>query len=757
MENNTSLIKIGLRYQAIFLNVNRENINMHSFLTEPVVAFCSELAKVGYSVNEELLHALTLVSNDELIRISKVIDEVYNVYLNWTPLVKHWDVPTGETRCDHIITFFANIFGLNENNCPGVTLPCGHFIPEGTFPIERYNGCPFCGTPFETNNFVYKGQGSKLRELRLFTEDDMVETMKNLLESPVPLDATQMDTLNVLIRNYSLPDNIKISIKENLVAVVKLLVQENMAENAASLFKSPVDIMRYLWFCKTGLYQIVEPKTLINIAYRSNANLLRFGSRSHEAKSEKREELKLKYTRSECRMVAKWINSLNLSPEKCCELMNPKREMWVRFIRALRLGEFSRKHGYEHLKEILDVFYKKNYKTWSGRLNSAIKENDVDEMFKILKERPGSFARNLFSIMLRYGTDRTVSEFAEVAHNIPLRLIISLINNADYYFDKNNKRIVRSISGYQKVITKNPLISKKTHKELEDMILAINKIFEVVIRRKFTMEKVEFGKNRIYIDDALMNIPIAVGDRSTTIQDTSCALMGTRFALEGNNVRLFMQWGKGLHSQHLDMDLSCRTVYDDGVIDCTFYNLSTTGCQHSGDIQYIPEMVGTAEYIDIDLDELNKANAKYVIFTCNAYTNGNIAPNLVVGWMNSANPMEISENTGVAYDPSCVQHMVKISESNLSKGLVFGVLDVSTREIIWLEMPFMGQLAKAINFYDVKLMLDKLSMKMTIGKMLMIKAEVQSLTLVNDPDLADEKYTYEWALQPENVSGLLLS
>lgn len=49
--------------------------------------------------------------------------------------------------------------------------------------------------------------------------------------------------------------------------------------------------------------------------------------------------------------------------------------------------------------------------------------------------------------------------------------------------------------------------------------------------------------------------------------------------------------------------------------------------------------------------------------------------------------MKISERTGVAYDPSCVQHQVRISQS-LQKGLVFGVLKVKEREIVWLEIPF---------------------------------------------------------------------
>ena len=232
--------------------------------------------------------------------------------------------------------------------------------------------------------------------------------------------------------------------------------------------------------------------------------------------------------------------------------------------------------------------------------------------------------------------------------------------------------------------------------------------------------------------------------------------MGTRFPVEGDRVRLFLQWGKGLHAQHLDMDLSCHiSLPNHEVAECAYYNLTCVGAKHSGDIQSIPELVGTAEYIELSLPELEAAGAAYVTFTCNAYSTGAITPNLVMGWMSSEHPMQLSAETGVAYDPSCVQHMVRISESNLSKGLVFGVLDVKQREIVWLEMPFMGQTLRSLNIDTVQAMLHRLRQKVTIGQLLTLKAEAQSLTMVDSPELADESYTLEWALDPAQVTRLL--
>jgi hypothetical protein len=165
-------------------------------------------------------------------------------------------------------------------------------------------------------------------------------------------------------------------------------------------------------------------------------------------------------------------------------------------------------------------------------------------------------------------------------------------------------------------------------------------------------------------------------------------------------------------------------------------------------------MKGTAEYIDVNLKELQVAGAKYVTFTCNAYSVGNLTLNLVVGWMNSKYPMQVSESTGVAYDPSCVQHQVRIV-NNITKGLVFGVLDVAAREIIWLELPFGGQTIQHLDAKSISTLLKRLDNKLSIGQLLMIKAAAQRLDL-KEEQLADEIYTLDWARNTAEVTKLLI-
>ena len=751
---NNTLTTVALRYRALYLDIRREDINLNSEATAPVMALVARLKENGFCLSEELLHALNAVSADTLAEITKCINNVMGVNLNWAPLVKKWNVPTGENRADHLLTLFTNLLGGKKAGFKGTTLRCGHFIPEGTFPLERYNGCPFCGTPFRTANFVYKGQGSKLKELRLFTDKDMQNVFASLLASPTPLDATQKDSLEKLLTKFALPEDVQVAMKETAMLVVKTLISHDKAMEAAALLKTPTDILRYLWYEKTGLVQIVEPKTLVAHARRMYYHVFGPLDIGADAAVDMKQKLKLKYNRKACLRVALWMNSLPMTARQAAENMNPKRGMWVRMIRALRMGEYSRKKGMEHLAEIIDVFYNQSYSTWQGRVDKARIENDADKTLGLLKERPGLFARGLFATMLRFGSKRVLAAFDKIADKLPARLLLSLGNAAESYFDLNATRLARPITGGTVSIESNKLLALYNETERQKMASDVMDVYKESMTRRFAAQKTE--TKTIYIDPALYKIPVGVGDRATTIQDTSCALMGTRFQVEGDAVRLFLQWGKGLHAQPLDMDLSCRITFNNNTTaECAFYNLSCVGAKHSGDIRSIPEMVGTAEYIELSMPDLLAAKAKYVMFTCNAYSCGTLSPNLVVGWMDSAYPMQLSEETGVAYDPSCVQHMVRISESNLSKGLVFGVLDVEKREIVWLEMPFTSQTIRGADSMSIEVLLNKLEVKLTIGELLDWKAMAQNLEPVVTAQEADEAYTYEWALNPADVTRLL--
>ncbi len=741
------LIKVALRQQALYLP-SAENIEQTDETVKGSFELLNNVFKLGYTVSEPALNALHKTSPAYKYILYEVLCDIKGVNKNWTPLVKGWDTPTGESRLDHIATWVANIFKWSV----GKTLPCGHIIPEGTFPLDRYNGCPFCGTPFEFEELELKNQGSKKIVLELWREENAKNFLVDLLQSKTALDATQQESTKHLLQHFGLPE-VQITIKETAVLAIDYLVASNQEQKAQPFFQTPADILRYLWFKHTGFIQLVEPKTILKKNKENNSgwNVNIEGAIKNVTKS--KDELKLKYSRAQSKMVALWINNLDLPADKICEIMHPKRSIWVRMIRALRLAEMSKKEGFEKLKDILDEFYNETYFVWQGAVDNNRKQFNEAEVVELLKQRPGMFARSLFSNMLWFGYENIINAFEEIIDKVPARLIFTLNAYAKNYFEKNGNRVVKPLGGYSKTVKNNQLLVNYSEQDLIKMQEAIEGLCITAMMNRFKTQSTK--SKTIFIEDTLFKIPVSIGDRSETVQDVPSALMGTGFPLLGNTVRLFMQWGVGMKAQHLDMDLSAYIVLGDGNSKhCSYSNLVEIGCKHSGDIQYIPEQVGTAEYIDISISELEKAKADYVVFTCNAYSMGNLSPNMIIGWMDSKYKMSISEKSGVAYDPSCVQQQVRVTQS-LSKGLIFGVLKVHSKEIIWLEMPFAGQLVQGVNKQSVELMLNKLSSKLNVGALLKLKAEAQGLEIVDTPT-ADENYTMEWVRNTAAVTQLLV-
>jgi hypothetical protein len=401
---------------------------------------------------------------------------------------------------------------------------------------------------------------------------------------------------------------------------------------------------------------------------------------------------------------------------------------------------------------LLDTFYHQNYEVWQGRVNHFKLKNDATNTFILLKQRPGLFARSLFSTMLWFGYRETLEHFKQILDQVPARLVYTLNMYADIYFTKDAVRSVKPLGGVNKKIAVNKLVNLYNNEQLTEMKEAVQNLTLLKIKQRFLANKNDHRS--IYIDQELYNIPVAIGDRSQQIQDLPETLMGTNFSVEGDTVRLFMQWGAGLSAQHLDMDLSCSVAYADRTEFCSYSRLTIAGCQHSGDIRSIPEKVGTAEYIDLNLSQLERLGARYVTFTCNAYSNGSLSPNLVVGWMNSKSRMKISKS-GVAYNPTAVQHQIRI-KGGLAKGMAFGVLDVANRSILWLEMEFGGQIVQQMSVSMVEAFLQKLAAKLKIGDLLTLKAKCQALNVVTDPSMADEVYDLKWACNSAAVSALFL-
>ena len=736
-----ALFKAALSAGAIYIPSDRTDTTA-SAATPGALAFAAKMAEYGYLLDEKLYRAICHLTNEEIEAICVNIETDLKISLNWAPLIKNWTTPVNVSVLQELMTILANVRPEGAE-IPGTRLRCGHIIPKGTFPLERYNGCPLCGTPFDTSADIFTGQGDKNEVLSLWNEKDVENYYRTLLASPTPLHSGQLDTVKGLVDVFDLPEDVDIKMHETAIAIASVLINKGEISNLQGLIKTPTDILRALWYEKTGLYRIISPKIAKerecrNIGYRwADDYEERLGACEADASA----KLKLKYPRSVCRTIAKLLEGMPYSPDKMCEDMNPHRGMWVRFIRALRLTEFARRNDYPHLREILDRFYRQDYTVWAGQVEQAMLTKDTTQALRLLSQRPGAFARRLIATILRLGAQPTLLAFSKVSDLVDADMLITLINYSHYCLDPKIMHIIRLAGGSSKTIIANKLLFNYSTNTLSEIESGIRECCLEALRRRLSVG--EGAGCKVYIAPRLFHMPYPIGERGISDNGSFYVPQGTDFDVKGKNIRLFLHWGEGLPAQNLDMDLSSIILYPDHREDCAFYNLAAVGATHSGDIQRIPDNVGTAEYIELDINTLRRAGAQWVVFVVNSYTPGALNCTVRIGWMDTAAPMEVSNDTGVAYDPSTVQFKADITGLTTYDAMIFGALDVVDSKIIWLEVPLNGQTAGQLDPNVAKALLAKLSHCLTIGEVLTLRAEALNQTIVDTPENADEIFEPE--------------
>lgn len=341
---NICLQRVALRHNAIYAPSGSYGIDTPTELHSYTLYALGELRKSGFTLTEKALRVLDAMTAEDQGKLLEEISSIYGTKLNWTPLVRDWQTPTGQTFGDMLYTFIYNVVDCTkEAELPGTRLSCGHLIPDGVFDLRRYTGCPFCGRPFETSDTVNYGQGSRLRMLDVMDDDAMRLLVRNLLEMRTPLDATQLNSLTLLLDYYPMPEGVEIKMKETLLEVMSHFISADEPEKLYGLVNSPNDVLRYLWYIHTGSTKIVRPRTLM----KQNPRVFSFNCPdmpcSARCKDERKQGLRLHFSRSLGKIVAWLLNTMSMPAEQMCAVMHPYREMWVHMIRALHLPQYARR------------------------------------------------------------------------------------------------------------------------------------------------------------------------------------------------------------------------------------------------------------------------------------------------------------------------------------------------------------------------------------------------------------------------------
>lgn len=509
--------------------------------------------------------------------------------------------------------------------------------------------------------FPLVGNG-KLKVIELGTDEEFKSMIANLIGAKTSISQTDKNDIEWVLFNHEnvtpfLPETI--AMKENLAFVVGLLLRFKKA--------SPGEVSRYF---KTAT-DVLRLATALSEGDVSLATNTRF----------------VKFKRTERRFFLALLESCNAITED----MLRNKDRWIRLGEILHPAEY--KNRYPKTFEAFDILRNnKQFHTFNGKVELALKHGDIDNATYLLTGRPGEFARRLDHLLRLAGANglMVLSRFQEVVGEVSTPVLLQAIAHFKNRNDNKELRIVfpkGDVANVTGLENKLPAIDA-------DYCKLVVKMAESALVDRFS-ELPSLGK--VVIDERLKNYIVPFSQRSAS-KALRTIVRGSRLPMsEGDTIRFFLWWkegkmGNGEHSGRVDIDLSAAMFDADWNykehVSYTRLRSSEYNAYHSGDIQSAPN--GASEFIDLDIPSVLRNGGRYIVMNIYSFTSQAFSdlPECFAGWM-----MRNEPNSGEIYEPTTVENRFDVSAN--TRVSVPVILDLEQREVIWADLG----LSRELDYY----------------------------------------------------------
>ena len=536
---------------------------------------------------------------------------------------------------------------------------------------------------------------TKLKIIDIGTRADFKSIFTNLVSSNTSLSETDKEDINWFIRVLGdatgqrdlitpiMPDNIPL--RENVALVAGLFMERGLEVDKllSKHIKTATDVLRLSISMSNG-----------DVSLATSTKFRNF----------KREERRM--------LLSLLENCKNITDD-----MIRYKERWKRL--GERLHPFENKNRYTNCcKAFSIIFNKEPYMTFGGKVEQAIKNFEIDTAVKLLKNRPGEYARRLDNLIrLSDNPKNVVSTFAEIAEKVStpvllqvkahfLQRTVSHNNSVRTFFPKGNVSKLQAIDNTLQRI--NPL-----------HCMNIVTICNNALRDRFA-EGESLGK--VYIDKRIEGFNVPFSQRSSS-KSLRTIPRGSKYDLaDGDTVRFFIHWkdtdeSVNSWSQTVDVDLSavCLDENHDYVMDISYTNLKELGCYHSGDITSAPD--GASEFIDLSIEKCLKRDIRYIVMSVLSYSGQLFSdiPECFAGVM-----MRQMPQSGEIFEPKTVDNRLDLTSEN--KISIPMIIDLKERKVIWTDLGLKSNLKYRNNIH---------------GNMSNLQLMAKSMTSLNKPNLYD--------------------
>ncbi|WP_369183355.1 MXAN_6230/SCO0854 family RING domain-containing protein [Streptomyces sp. Y1] len=531
----------------------------------------------------------------------------------------------------------------------GALAPCAHLLCapclDGLEAQGRGARCPLCGTGLSAGTYLgedssagrkaaeVSGLDQALRPLRLVSASQLAAAMAEfhrLLARRTPLSPQDRDDLAALLAHApaDLPQRLpeRIPLRETKAAVLAALLRRDGAGALpvlAERIDTATDVLRLLWSwsgaepdllpatarrlrlrnvprpLRRGLLEILEAlpqATLFEDLRRHRSAWLRAGELLHPY------EHRSRFPRVTAAFVLLRETDLR-THEVGREFAEPPAPL-----RVVEAGEHTRL----------------GFTGFAGRVETRLAAGDAAGAVRVLAARPGELVRRLHHVLrvhaatapgapLPDGLAETVAAaLARVAPG-PLLGAYGRLRGARtagerrLYFPRGTVSLAHAKEDHGTVVPA----------ELSDPVCALIEA-ELLRRGAAGGERYELA----LLDEGLVDLVAPFAERAAAKTLVSVP-RGSRQPLPpGDRLRLFVHWMQPEHLR-VDLDLSVA-LYDarwnfHGLCDYTNLVHGERAAVHSGDFTTAPPPDGATEFVDLDLDRLERGGARYAVVIVFSY------------------------------------------------------------------------------------------------------------------------------------------
>lgn len=677
------------KYNKIFIpeeNIHSE-INVEK---QELVSFIIELAKLGYKLD---VHHVNLLAKTSVDFLESILTSVFGVdfkeYVifrtNFAESIA--DMTDVELYLDAIVHYMT----------VGAYTPGGDTVPVIDFKKDK----------------------STLVDLSLINKEELTSIVMSILNVNIMLPESDIKfASNALLSFYSDDELNEIFAEANIVmknTLIRLTSDFLKAGKTVSpKFKTATDVLRFLAAISNSEFN----NKYIDFKY-FNRGEVRFILNV----------LETIYCPEDFKLYSKpWKKFFQLNAKKVNWNVFPKTRKAVDIL--FGKIEYTTKQGDIQNKYLA---LKQGLKNSDNSESTSDKErfNQIVELVNTLKDRPGTFARRIISIL---------SEVKPIFSKYIINQFLSVLSEVDsrvlYQLKDRLNTLLQSAENSRFIIVKNKvqILSETILLDNDEIIYLLNRVDFELEKRIAPLETL----GAVYIDPELKNTNITTSLAGVG-EGKGFSTLGSKRKFDSNTevLRLFTAWKNPEKDARTDIDLNLLAVSEDfkKKTEIAYYALRKENMYHSGDIINAPN--GALEFIDVTNLEKVSNDYRYLIGSISSFSGqtfkdlGTVYSGLLELTKEESKKADMYSNAitvgykNIANSQSCINFIIDLKEGTITH------VDKSL-----FGMKSCRNLSDDIK--NIKLLLDCLNEKefITVYSVLKTHGEIRGY-LVDTPEEAD--------------------